>query len=1479
MAPDNSAPATSAATLPKLLATGKSAEALDEQLNQIAHTIGLPEDWDKIQGKVKHNGIQRLVRARADWVLRWILDKWKDSTARANPRTWKLLVWTIEILPTSRCAIQLRDAKFLGILEETLRENCERAPVPLNRHHSQDGSDSSESETARENRMLSRKRKRPSPGGSTPLKRRAIDSSGFTELFIAVAMAMTAMKDKSDARRTNEDSINAEHMKMALRTESWQAARLLKFWLSSIHSVLDAETGASILLQSPDKCLTLSNALLIWELRDIEPQDDSGASVEQFSTECLTETVTLYNALQGNSMSETSQAEDNARSNLERTLARHLFLPAKAAFFAEFPAQSTTLRRATSLASSLQPLRAKIEQAAEILDQQSLPSAFLPFFHAIPLLFELAIRQSPFRSPKIKSIETRWIQAVFVAFAECAGCPLEEPAYPVPSLSIGALTELLRILEHERIDINTGVLRDIFWYHSGFKFPVKQERIVHWSLIAALAGLDPDLFLAIARPEQLASAILPNDLAGFLFDEISATNADVLRLTWTDPVATLFPRPAQLDRQSDDRNLNLRDKIIWSIIIPILSAFARNRDLEGFLRRWDIQLCNAGYSSSNPPTDVQSDLWMDCTLIKAVGKLFEPSLTTTQIKKLFERHAACVQMKEDTEGSSETESPSSSKSRSSAVIIHAMLEGIRLDEVVECLRPRLLSLLKFYGTAIQNEEFQANSNLGITWKTLSQLLSILWPTDLHASVIIQEGTIKNIMQQAMLDLSSHRKKRSQQPLDSRSRVGALLFLLAACDHLRTVSHWDDLVREAVRKALKSFSSSKFESEELGKIIEIFCTEYPQLLEHLKPDAREKSLHELQAKIFKYADPGSRAQIATALSQYIFSNGGAEVREGYAAALLAGFDTIDDDKCSDSTTTIALLHIHPIALSRSRREAAIDKVTDLLLCGPRDVDVLLSIINNLMQVSNATSKVSSNPKVLFKICDRLKEANLESSSTLQGLQDLVRSTLRQILLNETQTQNKQYLEAIRSKLLSIAKKPRKCSTHTLAVFRAVVLEQGNSQLLPLITYIGLLVSCVNNEAIFIDHLLEAFNELSSTILSQRGNDMSSELTSLAKSITSSVSLDDIIDSTESIRASRIPWPTLLRMHALLGIYPLYPNVTWFLQLSVRLLQEQTTPKDEDSIFNTMRQVFTHLDQSERLSLASQLLSNEGTQQAQFRALTALISAFDDSMPDDVELKQQQLAIVPKLCGILAKCSSVPSLNALLDTVDTILNHKSSLLSQHSVEAIIATLVGLTSRNSAPLPTGMGSAIYSRLSQTSRLLLLLQRSRLGGRFHLLLPLLQNLLLCLFIPNAGRGAARPAWLKSSLTPVTPANASQYARLLSTLCSPPPSAVSKLHQRHNNTKDSLNDPVKAAKERASQYLYPLLGAFCRFLLNGRLDPLVREKLMPGIWETISVASMDRDALDSMFAGLDKSSKDVWKGVWEEHTKTQGKPSGRNNI
>ncbi|KAF1948363.1 hypothetical protein CC80DRAFT_317551 [Byssothecium circinans] len=1464
MAKPVQAPQASTPTLPRLQAVKQTQDAdLDEQIRQVAQIIRLPEDWETLPGDVRAIATQKLVLARADYVLRWVLEKLNDAAengaqARANTRAWRLLDWMVHALPTSRCAPTLRDSHFLDIVEQTLQEMDQSSTVGY-KNGSREVSESSE--TVQEEPQPSRKRKRGSTGTNTPSKRTAVDTSRPIQLFDVVTAVIQTIRNKAEVHGFSESLAQAEQMKMVLKTESSQAARILKWWLSVVQRLSSSAVATHH--------LNLSSVIDIWELRTIDAKDSSRSSTEEFSTECLLPVLELSQKLRTAEFSykesETATILRDSINTLDKLVARHLLAPARQAFLNK-SRTSNEEDEPGSIATSLVPLRAKLLQAAQIEDAgDPVPESFRALFSAVPQLLQLIIRSSPARSRKSRIAERPWFQAAFIALAECAGCALQVPEFKTPDASIDAVREMLRVLAAHDVRIDTSVLADLFWYHSGFKFPLGQATAVHWSLVASLVELDSDIFLRDPRSTWHNTGDKPEDLTTYLFDEISAVTFDHPGTTDADAM-DIDEHRGRLTASPDFS----QEDVVQTIIVPILSAFTRNRDLLGFISRWDEQLSRNVKCDRAALQQPMQPIWEDRNLITAIAAHFERSLTPTQIEKLFQKHAK--RLKANTKS---TKCPSDDVS-SSSVIIQAMLLSLTSDEVIAIVKPHLLSLWNSYTSWIQDGS-PTPSNLRVAWLALSELLILLWPIQFHASLSFQEEHLYPLIEQASKEVGSVRKDQAGRRVDSKSRATALAFLLAACDCLRSLPGIGELIQKRLRRALKCLSPSHVEVKELAKMTEILCTGYVQLLGSFDSDTCQALLSTLLSTISTLMEKDAE-NIAEAFAQSAFIDGDASFQSSYVAALLDAIAQ-DDDQLHDVAIT-SLLQVVPSSISRAQREAVLDRTMAILTTQPRNVGTLLSLMVHLMEITNATAKVSSDGAGLFNIAQALHDADLETTSSLQLLQSLARLTLVHIIPNKDQTQNVRFLEVYKAQIASATKKASKCFPARLALLSGTFTARDADSLLSVDRYFAFLLAILQDEPIPSEHILKAFNDVPMQVLKDHGEAVDAARAALRKWFRSKLSWESVPIALELTTFNSLPlgfWPAL---HRVIARYRLCEDDRSFILFSLDLLRKDVRPDEKKSILSSVKDAVEQLDTPEKLALlplCCSLADNDGDAAVPCSILHQLVSAMEDKQQVDAALKQQQLAILPTICLLLEDSKGEMAFNSLLDSVITVLKDKPSLTTQHGAECVLAALCKLTSRNSPRLSTACAPAIFTRLCETTRLLLLLQRSRIGGRFHLLLPLLQNLLLCLFIPNAGRGAALPPWLDSYgiANPVrlSPANASTYTRLLTTVCSPTQSSVQRYNKAINATsKKQLNDPVKAARDYASQYMYPLLSSFCRYQLYGRLDPQVREKLMPGIWEVVRVGSLDRQSLDTMFEGLGKSERDVWRGLWRDWMAQHGR-------
>ncbi|KAF2004325.1 hypothetical protein P154DRAFT_617201 [Amniculicola lignicola CBS 123094] len=1454
-----------APTLPRLLALSKDFTDVDEQIRQAAHITGLPKCWSGASETKTHaNATPSLVGARTEWALRWILEKLKDEDstgqqAHSNPRSWIFLYWMVESLPVSRSAGHFKNADFLGILERALQENFGREVATQAVDVPRDNSESSE--TVQEELKPSRKRKRQSAGNTSPSKKVALESSDRNQLFAAILLVLKAIISKASSLGNA-----GEPLKATLRTGSDQASRILKFWLIATNNLLGANLGIPTpLLQISDGYLGLSLVLEVWECRTKEAED--AASVEQFSTECLLSVLTLHDKLQC-SMDQTAPRKMlassvyNAKRCLELLLARHLILPSKAAFLTE-PSETV---KTDSLACYLGPLRAKIEQAAEIQDSsEQLPEYFSCLLRAIPRLLEMSIRSLSSHTTKGRLAAKPWIQAVFLCLTECAGCPCEAPKFAVHGPSITILIKLLDILKVYGIPIDSNILQDLFWYHSGINYPSNEGKTVHWPLIAALVDLDSNVFLPKGGSKIVEVDGRPEDFSTFIFDRISAARLEKVS---SQSIERFMPLGS---------GYQLRDTVVQGIIVPLMSAFARNRDLIGFIQRWDAQLCKIAQKARDPLKETVRPIWDEIRVRSALAGLFERSLTHAQIVDMFKYHTTRTNRLASVQEPDATDPAVPDNYRkvwSSVVVLNTLLSAVDADETKAQLEPLLVSLLGTLSSIAGENNRRVYLNLDIYWKIICQLLTHLWPLYLHGSLELQKSLLLPVLQQATGDVGATRKEQRSSPIDSPTRAAALTFLFVACDHLSEVPGWGDDIRKSLRTALKCLTSNRLQSEDLAFTLEIFCSEYPQLLQHYQPEKFEKTLLGLLSTISEL-DGETPATNISALSEFLFTKPSSSIRDAYASVVLSAIDQAYEDEQKSVVVMKALSIIHPEAMTRDHREAVLNKLTEKLNSSPREVDQLLEVMFHLMNSPNASARVASDGDTFFSIAQSLHNANFESPGTTKLFQQLIERTLEHILQNKDQARNMRYLETFKLKLAHLIKKSARCTPARLALLRAVANVQKDANLIRWDKYLRLLATSLNEKTTRAEHILEAFNNIPSSVLRTHGDVFTLAQASLR------TWMEPVFDINESIYlkdGSEIPDVMLLQLHAVVTRFRLYPSTKLFVQLSLNILRQELPEQEYLGILEPVRDTLSSLTQSEKLDLVPVLLQpgDDNDHGASYRFLHVLISNLENVQADGTEQKKQQLSILPELCKRLATTTDSVVFGVLLDSIDTMLCEKSSFTSQYSIEAVLATLIRLTSSTCPQFFSASSPTVYSRLCKTTHWILLLNRGRLGGRYQVFLPLLQNLLFCLFIPNAGRGQSLPSWLKSTVsdnvTPLTPRNAKDLANLFNLLASPPLSTLTRSHHhRGSNNSRSLNDPSRAAKETLSHFVYPLLASFARFQLSGHLDPQVRDKLMPGIWSIMGVGTMDKESLDSMFSGMGREGRDIWRGVWSEYVRVGG--------
>lgn len=178
---------------------------------------------------------------------------------------------------------------------------------------------------------------------------------------------------------------------------------------------------------------------------------------------------------------------------------------------------------------------------------------------------------------------------------------------------------------------------------------------------------------------------------------------------------------------------------------------------------------------------------------------------------------------------------------------------------------------------------------------------------------------------------------------------------------------------------------------------------------------------------------------------------------------------------------------------------------------------------------------------------------------------------------------------------------------------------------------------------------------------------------------------------------------------------------------------------------------------------------------------------------------------------------------------------------------------------------GGGVYLGLCRLFETSIVLQRSKLGGRYHLILQALQCLLRCLFIPyenvEHGQNTAEEIMAYAGYGET---QATAYARLLTKLCDPTVSAVSRSRQ---SSRQELNDETQKARSIAGQHLQYVIEDFCICQLQGRLLPGMKVALSPGLWAIFEV--MSQGVMRNLNASMGSASRSVFKALYDEYRRS----------
>ncbi|KAJ1337491.1 nucleolar pre-ribosomal-associated protein 2 [Microdochium nivale] len=184
--------------------------------------------------------------------------------------------------------------------------------------------------------------------------------------------------------------------------------------------------------------------------------------------------------------------------------------------------------------------------------------------------------------PKSKAEHASWARSVFSAVLDALVPVARDPQNK-------AIANLLATAIETRSIPDTEVLRELASKNS------LQAGHPDWDLIGQIIACDPDVFLVDNTTEDM-----------------------------------LFEMATADDSAGEDK----RGLIVTRVVIPLMEASSKARDLSGFVKRWYDSLCKV--MESRDKKTWCSSLWMDPRIRQRFAELLQTSLSVAQVLRLFE---------------------------------------------------------------------------------------------------------------------------------------------------------------------------------------------------------------------------------------------------------------------------------------------------------------------------------------------------------------------------------------------------------------------------------------------------------------------------------------------------------------------------------------------------------------------------------------------------------------------------------------------------------------------------------------------------------------------------------------------------------------------------------------------------------------------------------------------------------------------------
>lgn len=1222
------------------------------------------------------------------------------------------------------------------------------------------------------------------------------DSELSLDALAAVSRTIHLLIDLS----RNEDGTS---IRCVLMIDSYLAATICGQWLQHVFRHCNGKTGVHNVAVERS---VLDPALRLWDMRKKMDEDD-----KNFNESCMVPALLLLSQLrdepQVKSLKRKRPDMDftirGYRQSLESLIARHTIIPARTRFFKK---DAVASRRTLANGASQQP---GIKEILGPLKMMVLSDPLRNALNTVPLILEIALRSTSTPTPRHRLAERPWIEEVFSALRSCFAS--QERGWV--NFTISAMIDVLR--QHGAA-LSPSILSEMI-KDQGLS-EKRNGYHTDWKLIGEIIQLD-------------TAAVNDKALVNSVFEAVT--------------------RELQ-ERQYDEYdNFRTGCSVKNSVVIPIMKTYARSRNLRAFIKMWEGQLIDC--QKLEYPS-----MWGD--LDEAFAALLEDSLPTQQISVLLDELVAEVNAFNVKREKESISSEDGYKLYADLTVLDAVLRGIRSDELKSKFYRSVDALLQIL---LQIADKHASGGLHTTsrpyWKAITQATLLwfpFWAANKERALISRYGVSLfsgNTFKQA---LSGFRATEEDGIPDA-----ALMYIAVLCYHFEPFDENGSLAG-TFQSAIERFG---LRQDGIRPVL----TAFPGLMSRLQPQTRRdifSSAIEMAAGLRRISD----YTIQPILAVYQGSSS-QDVLQDLASVCLEHLKSKisrSNDGWPSVVAMAVVATLEALALQADLCDQILDTLTTLPPIEGNELGSLhpqlrLAAIIRMLGARRLQCSLVSSASPIWDLAAQFNATKQDDILAL--FEEVVRLVLNSWIATQDKKQSRQAIlelsKCIREYIRGPCKKgelnTHPASTRILMISVSELEKSSHAELKSEMEHRE-----SKNMYLYWKQLLkDAKAQLPVLEGSQSQVENVSQLPHLRLSLRALATLPGSWISDLGDEASRLCQDVLeitkrrasdaLDESILVAAFQIACKQAGnengdLTSLAVKCLTHISDPVSHHAVLVAYDEGLAKATLEVRLAAITKW--DQDALMRSHPALLLLRGATKSLSRDEIESKGIHVALdlLSRVLHVAAKGRNVQIRRTAVQTLVEWVKFKPFLFNQYGIEQTLATMEKLVE---APK---YESELYVDVCNVFAALLTQHRSRLLGRFHLLMACFQALITCLFQGGSGNAVRR---------------AHSLARLLESFCNPV--------VRPKKNSSALVDEARKAQAYAGQYARYILHNYCSAVLTGTLGEGVRDALLQGLWAVIKAIEINNaEGIKSLSAAMNNSERAVLRSLYDDY-KRSGKWEG----